>query len=325
MEFNNQNISTLSIDDKKSGLKKNNLKVYDFCIAWNWEYDHDFVNLLEKNCHAYNYSLLQVTQYNFKETIDSLENGKLTFKVYLDRGSDVDPDFLPIVKWVKEHRIISLNPYELSVRSADKSIMHPIFTYSGLYTPYTFILPSYDERPDVIVPDLSVLGEQFVMKPANGSGGVGVMKKLTTREQVLEIRKQYRNDKYLVQKTIVPRQFNEKPAWFRVMYCAGKIYPCWWNPSTHLYKRVTAEEESIFKLLPIKKITSKIAAISGLTLFSTEIAYTPDDLFIVVDYVNDPVDLRLSSKAFDGVPDSIVESIAKNLVEFAARKIEITN
>jgi hypothetical protein len=34
----------------------------------------------------------------------------------------------------------------------------------------------------------------------------------------------------------------------------------------------------------------------------------------VVDYVNDPVDLRLQSKAIDGVPDGYVESIAGRLV-----------
>jgi hypothetical protein len=325
VDYNNQNISIASIDNQRIEVKKSNIEVYDFCIAWNWEYDNDFVNLLEKNCNAYNYSLLQITQNNFKEIIDFLENDKLVFKVYLDRGSDVDPAFFPIVKWAKEHEILSLNPYERSLRSADKAIMHHVFANAGLYIPYTYILPSFDESPEITVPDLTALGDQFIMKPAMGAGGIGVMKKLTTKEQVLEVRKQYHNDKYLVQKTIVPRQLNGIPAWFRVLYCAGHIYSCWWDPSSHLYKRVTTEEEIIFNLQSLRQITSRIANISGLTLFSTEIAYTPDDMFIVVDYVNDPVDLRLNSKAYDGVPDSIVESIAKNLVELAARNIGVEN
>jgi hypothetical protein len=33
-----------------------------------------------------------------------------------------------------------------------------------------------------------------------------------------------------------------------------------------------------------------------------------------VDYVNDPVDLRMQSKAVDGVPDGNVENIAARLV-----------
>jgi hypothetical protein len=36
---------------------------------------------------------------------------------------------------------------------------------------------------------------------------------------------------------------------------------------------------------------------------------------MVVDYVNDPIDLRLQSKATDGVPDQIVSHIAESLVE----------
>jgi hypothetical protein len=50
-------------------------------------------------------------------------------------------------------------------------------------------------------------------------------------------------------------------------------------------------------------------------LFSTEIAITSDSRFVVVDYVNDPIDLRLQSKTFDGVPDDIVEDITERLVE----------
>jgi hypothetical protein len=50
-------------------------------------------------------------------------------------------------------------------------------------------------------------------------------------------------------------------------------------------------------------------------LFSTEIAITSDGRFVIVDYVNDPIDLRLQSKALDGVPDEIVKDITERLVE----------
>jgi hypothetical protein len=54
-------------------------------------------------------------------------------------------------------------------------------------------------------------------------------------------------------------------------------------------------------------------------LFSTEIAITSDGRFVIVDYVNDPIDLRLQSKASDGVPDDIVEDIAARLVGLTLR------
>jgi hypothetical protein len=57
-----------------------------------------------------------------------------------------------------------------------------------------------------------------------------------------------------------------------------------------------------------------ISRLVGLDLFSTEIALTKDEEFMVVDYVNDQIDLRLQSKAMEGVPDGIVQDIAERIV-----------
>jgi hypothetical protein len=67
------------------------------------------------------------------------------------------------------------------------------------------------------------------------------------------------------------------------------------------------------------EVALRIAQVCRLHLFSTEIALAPDGRFLVVDYVNDPVDLRLQSKAVDGVPDVFVESIAARLVRLVDR------
>ena len=53
----------------------------------------------------------------------------------------------------------------------------------------------------------------------------------------------------------------------------------------------------------------------GLHLFSTEIALTLEQHFVVVDYVNDQIDLRLQSDAPDGVPDQIVQRICEILAQ----------
>lgn len=41
----------------------------------------------------------------------------------------------------------------------------------------------------------------------------------------------------------------------------------------------------------------------------------------MVDYVNDPIDLRLQSVVPDGVPDHLVEAIARKLVIFVKQQI----
>jgi hypothetical protein len=321
VEGNSQTSDTIVTNNQAVDLgNARTTLTYDLCVVWNWEYDVDFVNLLEKVCRTNNLSLLQITPKNSETVLKSLNDGELDFRTYLDRATDVDLNFMPFVKWVKEHGIYSLNPYDNAFRSSDKALMHPDFIYNGLYTPYTIILPSYNDQPVVSEIDLKVLGERFIIKPAHGSGGEGVVLKATTLSQVLEVRKEHPHDKYLLQANIVPRELNLRPAWFRVLYCGGHVYMNWWNPHTKIYFPVTESEEIEHSLAPLRDITSTISRISGLNLFSTEIAFTADNLYVVIDYVNDPLDLRIQSTAADGVPDKIANSIAGNIVELVLSK-----
>jgi hypothetical protein len=320
VEGDNQITALQIASNQKVDLEQNNKTIsYDLCIVWNWEYDTDFINLLDKVCKSNNLSLLQITPKNSENILKSLVNNELNFRVYLDRGTDVDLSFMPFVKWASEHGAFSINPYEKANKGCDKALMHPDFIYAGLYTPYTIILPPYNDQPVISNINLQVLGESFIIKPAHGSGGIGVVLKATTLNQVLEVRKEHPHDKYLLQANIVPRDLNSHPAWFRVLYCTGYIYLNWWNPRTKIYFPVTEAEEKNYDLAPLRTITSTIARISGLNLFSTEIAYTSDNLFVVIDYVNDPLDLRIQSKAVDGVPDKTIQSIAENIVELVIK------
>ncbi len=75
--------------------------------------------------------------------------------------------------------------------------------------------------------------------------------------------------------------------------------------------------EKLYSLSPLWDIAKKIERICGLDLFSTEITLTSNGHFVVVDYINDQIDLRLKSKAVDGIPDDIVYNIAELLVNCA--------
>jgi hypothetical protein len=81
---------------------------------------------------------------------------------------------------------------------------------------------------------------------------------------------------------------------------------------------VTDADKEFHGLNPLVEITHAIAELCGLDLFSTEIALVSEDRFVVVDYVNDQIDLRLQSNAAEGVPDDIVKSIAQRLVNHVA-------
>ncbi len=295
---------------------------YDFCFAWNWEYDADFTQLLSAASVRSCLSLLQVTPANLETTVQSLANGELSFRALFDRASDGDVGFMPIVQWAQAHGIPCVNSYLQSRQAINKASCHLDFITAGLYTPYTIILPTYKEQPDIPYVDLSPLGPLFAIKPSHGGGGDGVIVEATTWSQVLDARQQFPDDHYLLQAHITPVVLDGREAWFRVIGCVGNVYPCWWDTRTHVYMPLTAEDESRFGLQALREISLTIGQLYGLELYSTEIAYTAEGSFVVVDYINDPIDLRVQSKALDGIPDAIAGDIAEKLVGYVKGKID---
>ncbi len=246
--------------------------------------------------------------------MQSISNQEIGCRIFFDRASDADTRFIPVVQWACDHVLHHVNFHKLACRAWNKVAMHELISVR-MSTPPTIILPSYEEQPLLPEVDLSSLGKRFTIKPGYGGGGDGVINEATTLGQVLIARQEFPIQRYLLQAHVVPANLGSRMAWFRVIYCAGKVYLCWWDSDTHIYGCVTPTEETCYNLGPLRTITSSIATLCGLTLFSTEISITSDGRFVIVDYVNDPIDLRLQSKAFDGVPDNIVKDITERLVE----------
>jgi hypothetical protein len=292
---------------------------YDLCLAWNWEYDGDFVILIKAEAAKRAISLLEVTPQSLDQVLTGLEKGEISFGTLFDRASDCDARFHPLVEKAHSEGVFCINPQQKAIWTRDKATMHLEFISHGLHTPYTIILPPFSTHPFIKPANLELLKGSFAIKPACEGGGDGVILEATTWEQVLEARKQYPHEKYLLQAHVNTKALNGHPAWFRLLYCDGAVYPCWWDTQTHIYHRVNAYERAVFNLHILRELTSRIAMICGLHLFSTEIAQSEEDIFLVVDYVNDPVDLRLQSKVADGVPDEYVHSIIARLVRLAEK------
>ena len=288
---------------------------YDLCLPWYWEYDIDFVHMVESACIKNGLTLWQITPDNLLESVTALYTGEKTFRTILDR-SQYDSRFEPIHRWSRRHNVRRINPAEVSLWSEDKATMHLELISAGIHTPYTILLPPFIEQPIIPAMDLTPLGNQFVIKPSNEGGSEGVILGASSVDQILRARMEFPSQKYLVQATVMPRTIHGHPAWFRVFYAVGKTYPCWWHPLSHVFSVVTQQDEHRYELSPLHKITQRIASICKLDWFSTEIARTLEE-FIVVDYVNDGIDTRVQSKAVDGVPDEIIQSIANQLVGLA--------
>ena len=289
------------------------MQSYDLCFAWNWPYDSDFVELLAQACHAKELSLYLVNPTNLEPTLHSLNSNQLSFRAYFDRASDSDENFTVLARWARHMATVRINRFRLARRAWDKAAMHQLILYAGLKAPHTLVLPCYDEQPCIPPRDLQPLGGRFAIKPAHGGGGKGVVVAATNWEQVMLARQKYPNDRYLLQAHVDPALLDGRPAWFRVLYCAGQVFPCWWDPFTHRYLPLSEADQNRYNLHPLLYISNRLAYLSQLELFSTEIALTQEGEFFVVDYINDPVDLRLQYRSTEGVPDHIVMAIARHL------------
>lgn len=295
------------------------MEKFDLGIAYVWEYDKDFVDLIEKRLQAAGLSTFVITEHNIHEVTGLVNAKKIGFRFYLDRAWDVDEDFEALGKTLHRRKTYILNPYKNVLHAIDKANMHLEFITAGIDTPYSLILPpnSASEEIYISLSDIAILGRPFIIKPCNTTGGgVGVVTGAESLHEILEERKTCGDDKYIIQEKVYPAVFNGRRAWFRSFWAFGRAIPVWWDDLTHEYNELTLEEVENFKLKKLKTITKKIAELTGLDFFSTEIAYTTKGLFVSVDYVNDQCDMRLQSAHHDGVPDDIAELIIENLLRY---------
>jgi hypothetical protein len=305
-------------------------QIYDLAIAWNWEYDHEFVECIHEAANRNNITVLEIRNNNVDEIFNKLIKGEIHFRYFLDRASDEDEIFQPLAGYVlKQFRFVdnctlcSINPHDLQLHAADKATMHLEFLAHGIDVPYTIIVSPYNHKQEVelSLTELAKLGRPFIIKPANTTGGgIGVVMGAETLKEIIDARQYHKNDKYLLQETIKPKELAGRRAWFRVFYAFGDIIPCWWNDITHVYNYVNEKEEHLLGLERLRNITERIQNICQLEFFSTELVCTANERCVAVDYVNEMCDMRLQSQFMDGVPDVVVRQIAFRLMGYIQLK-----
>ena len=161
---------------------------YDLCTVWNWEYDRDFVGMLETACARIGLSFYSVTDENLDATLEGLSSKKISFGSFFDRACESDVRFQSLVDFVRQSHVFRINPQELTVWSQDKATMHMEFVSRRLDTPYTILLSSFNDQPGLPWLDLAPLGGRFAIKPASLGGGEGVVLEATSQEQVSFVR-----------------------------------------------------------------------------------------------------------------------------------------
>lgn len=306
-------------------LRYSMAETFDIGLAWDWEFDRDFIYGLENECIALGLSTFRIEPHNIEAVTRLVRSKKLLFRTFLDRASDSDDNFIPLAKTIAKSRTYVYNEYAMVEYAKDKANMHLALMGEGIHVPYTIVISPYNKNTEVelSLTELAHLGRPFIIKPANTTGGgIGVVVGAETLKEILDTRKYHKNDKYLLQETVHPAKFNGSIAWFRAFYAFGSVFICWWDHRTHVYRELTRQEERKFKLSKLRTMMQTIYRICTLQFFSSEIAVTDEGKFIAVDYVNEICDMRLQSRHFDGVPDTTIAQIQHQFARCARAQIK---
>jgi len=297
------------------------METFDLGIAWDREEDNEFVEGLNNYALKEGLKPYLLHGYNFYASLKDISEGNIHFRLFLNCTSDEDPVFSGLPDFLKRKGITFINHPDRAKESADKFKMHLKFNSHDIPVPKTVLLGPQDDKQGLEL-KIKYVSKPFVLKPANGSCGDGVILDAQSLDDVIKL-KEHRGDiKYIAQEKINPVSLENRPAWFRVFYCLGKIDPCWWNPLTRSYDILTIKEIYRFGLYDMWRLTKMIHTVSGLDFFSVEMAMRSNEKFIVVDYVNDQPDMRKKSKFNDGLPDEIVDEIIGNIIAFVKQKQE---
>jgi hypothetical protein len=301
------------------------MKTIDLAMAADWDYDRDFIGLVDRSARRLGLSTLEIWPADLPGTLSALDAGELDIRFLVDRAVGASPGFHALERAVRDRGADVLDPIEKVRWASDKATMHLEFIANGLTTPYTIILPSFETRPDpaVSAADLAPLGIPFYIKPANTTGGsVGVVPGGATLLDVALARRTYPTDKYLLQERVEPLESDGRRFWFRGFFALGLVLCAWWDDRTHAYRELRAGEIAGFGLHGLYGIVRRIAAVSGIRFFSTEIALDTRGRLVVIDYVNETCDMRLASAHADGAPDALAGAIAARIAAFAGDAAE---
>jgi len=287
----------------------------DLLLLHEWPWDQTFVARVLDAAHHAGIHAVAAGPDEVAAELAAVRAGQIP-SVLLDRASDVLPEAAELADLVKAAGGRVTNDPDRARAAIDKARMHLALMSTGVNVPYTVVLPCDEPEPAGLA-DIAALGLPFVLKPAHGCGGEGVVLDATGRTCIDRARAERPDDTILAQERLEWTEIDGHPAYFRVLWCLGDIHACFWNPDTRRYTAVSPEHREAAWHGELAAVTRSIAAVAHMDLFSTELALTTDGRLVSVDYVNDMCDLRLASEHPDGVPDAVVGAIAARLVEVA--------
>ena len=299
-------------------------RIYDLVMTHQLDADDFFIHRVQEHCANSGLNFFLIEPLWAESFLQNLLAGKVWTRVLLNMHSEHHlPDELyhRLVCAAAARNVRVIDPPDVALEAFDKAKLHPRLIGAGIDVPFTVIVPREQVAGFQLTPeDLLALGSPFVIKPSMGYGRRGVILEATTEKDLFRSVAAMNNGHYLLQKRIVPRLLGDRPGYFRVYFVFGSVWACWWNCFNDHYAELSEADQEAFGLHRLEEIVRRIAAVSGMNFFSSEIAVTESNEFVVIDYINDQCHLLTQSASpHNGVPDALVARIARRLVEAVGR------
>jgi hypothetical protein len=297
-------------------------RVYDVVMTHNLDADEFFIHCVQRRCAERSLSFFLIEPVWVEAFHEALRADRVWARVLLNLHSEhhlPEDRFHRLVRMAGERGVQVVDPLEVALPAFDKARLHPRLVEAGFEVPDTLIVSREEARDGQLdAARLALLGSPFVIKPAMGYGRRGVILDAVGAEDLERSVAAWPDAHYLLQRLESVAELDGQPAYFRVFHVFGSIWSCWWNCHTDGYRRVTDEEERTHGLAVLGDLVRRVAALTGMRFFSSEIAMSAPGRFVLIDYVNDQCHmLSQGANPRMGVPNTVVAEIAGRLVDAA--------
>jgi hypothetical protein len=300
------------------------MRTYDFVMTHKLDADDYFIHRVQQRCAERGWNFFLVEPLWVDAFYEKLQQGRIDVRVLLNMHSEHHQPtevYHRLVRLAFERKARVIDPPEVALAAFDKSRLHPRLEMAGFALPFTVIVSAAEISSFKLTPEVQArLGKPFVIKPSLGYGKGGVILDAEGETDLQRSHAKWPDPAYLVQERIVPRRLNGAPGYFRVFYAFGSVWFCWWNCYTDRYSVLRPEEIEQYGLHPLREIVCRLADLTQMHFFSSEIALRESGEFVLIDYVNDQCHmLTQTANPHMGVPDEVVGGIARRLVEGASQ------
>lgn len=289
------------------------MKTIDFGISCVYDKDEEFVKIFKKELKNRKKTFLEVNYENIDSITELVDNKKLHFNFFLDLASFENPVFAFLTEKLDSRGSFVINNPSSLIKSFSKSKLHDLLRKNKLPLRKTFIISPEEKNKTRFNKIVKTLKPPFILSPAVSSFEKGIVLNAREVDDITNFLDDHSTEKTLAHEYILPKLIENKVAWFRPIFVLGNVIHHWWDPQNSFYQKFKNSEEENKIKSKLESYIKKIAELTGLRLFSTEIIIDRKGKYIVLDYANNPIDLSSQEYELDGVPKETLIEIAKSI------------